>query len=175
MSQRRYVVLTPFPNPQVVAGVLRLRGIDAHVIATKSGVCVVRETSKPEFTDWDIAELFGEQPESADSSDPSDDPANIAGPLSQLSNYGVVLLTAEIGDDVGAEVGVSGLVTAVRYVGGERGDEVAAGMLLNTVDSKVESLVLGDVDLDKDAISTAELTVEDVAQLLGEDGEENRP
>lgn len=172
MSRRRYVVLTPFPRPDIVAGILRLRGIDAHVIATKSGTCVVWDTAKPKFTDWDIAELLGGEPEAPgdEPSNSSDNPDNIAGPLSALSSYGVVLLTAEIGDDVGAETGVSGVVTAVRYLGGKRGETLQAGMMLNVLDPQVEYLVLGDVDLDAEAINTAELAICDVEKLLGKAG-----
>ncbi len=168
MSKRRYLVLTPFPRPEIVAGTLRLRGISAYVVGTKSGACVVRDVDKPLFTDWDIAELLGaESSKSAEPEDPSDNPDNLAGPLSQLSNYGVVLLTAELGDDVGAETGVSGLVTAVRYINGKRGDDVAAGMLLNVVDPKVEHLILGDLDLDKEGILTSDLSLQDVEKYLG--------
>lgn len=168
MSKRRFVILTPFPRPEIVAGTLRLRGISAYVIGTKSGACVVREVDKPMFTDWDIAELLGGESESTpDEDDPSDNPDNIAGPLSELSNYGVILLTAELGDDVGAEAGVSGMVTAVRYMKGERGVDVQAGMLLNVVDPKVEHLIVGDIDLDKDAILTSELSLKDVEKHLG--------
>lgn len=63
MSLRRFVVLTPFQQPEVVAGILRLRELAAQVIGTDSGVCVVHEVAKPEFTDWDIAELLGDAPQ----------------------------------------------------------------------------------------------------------------
>ncbi|MDP9805599.1 hypothetical protein J2S70_000181 [Trueperella bonasi] len=168
MSKTRYVVLTPFARPEIVAGTLRLRGIEAHVIGTKSGVCVVRDVKKPEFSDWDIAELLGGEPEGqTETEDPSDNPDNIAGPLSELSNYGVVLLSAELGDDVGGESGVSGVVTAVRYLSGKRSEEVQAGLLLNAVDLKVEQLIVGDIDLATHAIATADLTIDDVAKYLG--------
>lgn len=168
MSKRRYVVLTPFARPEIVAGTLRLRGLEAYVVGTKSGVCVVRDVDKPTFTDWDIAELLGGEPDVApEQENPSDNPDNIAGPLSELSDYGVVVLTAELGDDVGGEAGVSGMVTAVRYLKGERGEDVQAGTLLNVVDPKVEHLIIGTVDLGKDAILTSDLSVQDVEKYLG--------
>ncbi|QOR46799.1 hypothetical protein INS90_05710 [Trueperella pecoris] len=170
-SRRRFVVLTPFSQPEVVAGILRLRGIDAHVVATESGVCVVREVMKREFADWDIAELLGGEPEPVDEpADPSDDPENIVGPLSELSAYGVVLITAELGDDVGGEAGVSGLVSAVRYVHGERGEEVQAGIMLNMLDSLVERLVIGSADAAQIGIATMDLTLVDVERILGTGG-----
>lgn len=167
MSSRRFVVLTPFGQPDIVAGILRLRGLDARVIATNSGVCVVHDVAVPAFTDWDIAELLGGEPEPAqgEPANPADDPDNLAGPLSALSEFGVVLLTAELGDDVGSEAGLSGMVTGVRYLGGLRGEEVQAGILLNTLDPKVESLVINGAA--GEGISSMDLSLADVERILG--------
>ena len=164
MSSRRFVVLTPFGQPDIVAGILRLRGLDARVIATNSGVCVVHDVAVPAFTDWDIAELLGGEPEPAqgEPANVADDPDNLAGPLSALSEFGVVLLTAELGDDVGSEAGLSGMVTGVRYLGGLRGEEVQAGILL---DPKVESLVINGAA--GEGISSMDLSLADVERILG--------
>lgn len=169
MSSRRFVVRTPFSQPELVAGVLRLRGLEAKVVATKSGVCVVHDVAAPTFTDWDIAELLGGEPEPAqdEPANPADDPDNLAGPLSALSSYGVVLLTAELGDGVGSESGLSGMVTGVRYLGGLRGEEVQAGILLNTLDPKVEDLVINGAA--GEAISSMDLSLSDVERILGGD------
>ena len=59
------------------------------------------------------------------------------------------------------------MVTAVRYLKGERGEDVQAGTLLNVVDPKVEHLIIGTVDLGKDAILTSDLSVQDVEKYLG--------
>lgn len=169
MSLRRFVVLTPFQQPEVVAGILRLRELAAQVIGTDSGVCVVHEVAKPDFTDWDIAELLGDAPQEL-AAEGADDPDNLAGPLSALSAYGVVLLTAELGDDVGSESGLSGMVTGVRYLNGKRDEEVQAGILLNMLDPKVESLVINGAG--GEGISAMDLTLVDVERILGKPGKD---
>lgn len=152
-STRRYVILTPFDKADVVAAVLKLRNIHADVVATASGACVVRELPAVEFDDWDISELLAGGSSGADEgtgeSDPSDDPDHVAGLLSKLSKYGVVLLTAEIGEDVGLEAGTSGLVQAVRVQNGRRTEDIPAGLVLNTVDPVIESLILGSKSIEE--------------------------
>lgn len=158
-STRRYVILTPFDKADVVAAVLKLRNIHADVVATASGACVVRELPAVEFDDWDISELLGSTTEATGElpepdrapgeSDPSDDADHVAGLLSKLSKYGVVLLTAEIGEDVGLEAGTSGLVQAVRVQNGKRTEDIPAGLVLNTVDPVIESLILGSKSIEE--------------------------
>ncbi|MDO5025863.1 MAG: hypothetical protein Q4E03_05040 [Trueperella sp.] len=146
-SRRRYVVLTPFDRLEALAGILKLRRIDADVVLTQNGVVVVKEFPAPVYQDWDISELLGDSPEAdatAELENIAADPHQVAALLSQLSQYGVVLLLAELGEDVGLESGVSGQVTAVRYQGGIRGEELAAGLILNSMDPLIEQLVLGD-------------------------------
>ena len=46
---KRYVVLTPFDLPEVVAGILALNHIDAAVVMTESGAVVVRELAAPQY------------------------------------------------------------------------------------------------------------------------------
>ena len=45
---KRYVILTPFDKPEVVAGILALHGIDARVVQTDSGALVVRDLPEPQ-------------------------------------------------------------------------------------------------------------------------------
>ncbi|MCI5825138.1 MAG: hypothetical protein MR006_00510 [Arcanobacterium sp.] len=179
-SRKRYVVLTPFAQTEVVAGVAALHGIEADVVATQSGAVLVRDVPVPTFDDWDISELLGvaasdsaealssaaaeaseklagagalqgdtgvrEEPsQQADLDQQVDDtdPFAVAAVFSRLSPYGVVLFQAELGDDVGGEDGVSGLVSAQRVIGGKAGEELHAGLLLNSLDPELEDLVLG--------------------------------
>lgn len=182
-SRNRYVVLTPFPKAEVVAAILRLRKVAARVVPTGSGACVVWEVAAPTFTDWDISELLGPGAESTEKSAETDTdalrpeeqelsaatPETVAGPLSELSKYGVVLFSAQLGEDVGGEAGVSGMVQAVRFLGGERGEEIPAGIALNAVDPLVESLVIGTGDEVPAGIETAAMDVDAVRRLLGEE------
>lgn len=145
-SQRRYVVLTPFARLEALAGILKLRHIEADAVMTQNGVVVVKELPPQVYQDWDISELLGESadlPAASEREELADDPYQVAALLSQLSQYGVVLLLAELGEDVGLETGVSGQVAAIRYQGGQRGEELAAGLILNSMDPLIEQLVLG--------------------------------
>lgn len=58
-SARRYIILTTFEHPHIVAAVLSLRGITASVVPTEYGAVVVRDIPVKEFDDWDISELLG--------------------------------------------------------------------------------------------------------------------
>ena len=147
-SRKRYVVLTPFDNPLVIASLLLLHNVKADVASTGSGVAVIGELESKQFDDWDISELLGgETPvpeaDSKEDADINQDPAEIARVFANLSNYGVVLFVAELGDDVGGEAGVSGLVTAQRFVKDRTPEELSSGLLLNSLDPKIEGFVLG--------------------------------
>lgn len=79
--------------------------------------------------------------------DITDDPIAAAKVFSQLTAYGVILFQAELGDGVGGEEGVSGLVRAQRVLRGKLGEEIPAGLLINTLSPDIEQLVLGLKDI----------------------------
>ena len=85
-------------------------------------------------TESDLTEEF--------TAETSRDPVFIAQTISQLSPYGVVLFTVELGDDIGGESGVSGLVHAQRVVNGEITEELAPGMVLAVLDQRIEDLLI---------------------------------
>lgn len=163
-AARRYVILTPFKKVNVVAGICSLHHIDAWVVPSKSGSLVVRDLPVPTFSDWDISELLGdeapaEKPAEGGSPDPesleevdeatsdevdSDDPMAVALTLARLARRGVLLLQAELGTDVGNEAGVSGLITGQQVAVGQAPVDIPAGVIVNTVDSLVEELLLGE-------------------------------
>ncbi|QJC21873.1 hypothetical protein [Arcanobacterium buesumense] len=177
-SAHRYLILTTFQDPQVVAAILTLRSISAMTLPTDSGVVVMHDIPVKSFDDWDISELLGTVDkvasedisfvEDSDNADISDQPELVAAMLSRLSPYGVVLLTAQLGDDIGAEEGTSGLVSAVRFIDGQRDEDIPAGLLLNVIDPVIELLMLGQTDPATLPGVVAELSVEEVAQILGE-------
>ncbi|WP_124053755.1 hypothetical protein [Arcanobacterium ihumii] len=169
-SRKRYVILTPFDKTEVVAAILRLRGIDAEVVMTNSGVVVYHDLPVKSFDDWDISELLGPSDDatlsaSDDSMPDSDNPQTVAAHLSNVSQFGVVLMVAELGDDVGGEAGVSGLVTAHRVMAGELGEEIAPGLLLNSIDPVIEQIVLGSANVEG-ALATNDLKQSFLDRLL---------
>lgn len=85
-------------------------------------------------TESDLTEEF--------TAETSRDPVFIAQTISRLSPYGVVLFTVELGDDIGGESGVSGLVHAQRIVNGEITEELAPGMVLAVLDQRIEDLLI---------------------------------
>ncbi|QRV01472.1 hypothetical protein JTE88_04995 [Arcanobacterium phocisimile] len=187
-SARRYLVLTPFNHTKMIAAVSKLRGIEAVAVSTSSGVALVRELPVPEFADWDISELLGSSPApeidtldgSGDTpeSEPtelSDSPELVASLFSELSPYGVVLITADLGDDIGTESGTSGMVNAVRFLNGRRGEDIPAGLLLNSLDPIIEALILGEekaADLPGAITEMTLAEVEAVMASLSADGGE---
>ncbi|XCB29913.1 hypothetical protein RQN30_12360 [Arcanobacterium hippocoleae] len=168
---QRYLVLTPFAKANVLEKVLRIRKLAANVMRTDSGAVVYHDLLVKEYDDWDIAELLGAPAESkpniaeseesaaaANSGDAdaaafvnsdaeftaenSENPEFIAKVLSLLSPYGVILFTVELGDDIGGESGVSGIVHAQRVVNGKITEEIAPGLLLAVIDPQIEDLLI---------------------------------
>ncbi|MDP9801736.1 hypothetical protein J2S49_001812 [Arcanobacterium wilhelmae] len=163
---KRHVILTPFAEAQVVAAVLAMRGVEAFAVPSSAGVLVVVDEDAAEFGEWDISELLGEDPESAEGREPTAAEA-AASALSELSDYGVVVMVAELGDDVGSEPGVSGMVKAHRVNAGERGEDLSAGQLINNLPDEVEDLLIGaDVRAVPDAIDTADLGPTEIQEIL---------
>ncbi|MDR6938910.1 hypothetical protein [Arcanobacterium hippocoleae] len=168
-SFRRYLILTPFADAAVVSRILELRKLHAAVVDTDSGVLVYRDLPPKKYDDWDISEILGGSDTGTSQADPKvafapdspvidfqnleftaeseRDPVLVAKFLSQLSQYGVVLFTVELGDDVGGEAGVSGLVHATRVVAGQMQEELAPGLTLAVLDPKVEELLIAPPNL----------------------------
>lgn len=211
MSSRRYVIMTPFHKPEVLAGICKLHDLDVWVVPADDGALVVRDLPVKEYDDWDIAELLGDAPSSGapdnaaqggspaggdsapsaesdaeataarstgdagtvakdgadgaeedqsdsaeedqsdsapeDGSDSAeidaDDGVAVARELAKLSRAGVVLLTAELGDDVGQEAGVSGMVTGMSILSTGESKDVPAGILVATAPQILEDLLIG--------------------------------
>ncbi len=144
---KRYAILTPFDQAEVVAGIAALQKLDVDVVPTKSGALVVRELPVPQYDEWDIRNILG--PDDSDfeelgQGNPSDNAPAVAAFFSRLSGYGVVLVAVDLGDDTGFELVLSGVVRARRYLEWRRRlKEVPAGLLLNALDPVVERIVLG--------------------------------
>lgn len=139
------VILTPVAEAADLAALMSLRGISGEVLSTQAGTIVWQRLAADESDPFDA--LLGDErpiPPSVDA---------LAAALSEIIPYGVVVLMAwlESGD---VEPGVSGQITARRYMRGEAEEKLAAGLILNTCDPLVEDLLLGRVtpeDVDESA------------------------
>ncbi|MCF2706292.1 hypothetical protein I6E29_03285 [Arcanobacterium haemolyticum] len=144
---KRYAVLTPFEKADVVAGIAAIQKLDVDVVPTKSGALIVRELPVPQYDEWDIRNILGpdesDLKELEENGEPSDNAPAVAAFFSRLSKFGTVLIDVDLGEDVGIEAGVSGLVRARRFQNGEPGEEIPSGLLLNALDPVIERVVLG--------------------------------
>ncbi|MGV9182589.1 hypothetical protein [Arcanobacterium canis] len=165
---KRCVILTPFAEKEIVAAVLAMRGVAAYVIPSDAGVLVALDEATEEFHDWDISELLGDSDTNKKEPTPTE---YAAGALSVLTDYGVVVMEVSLGDDVGSEPGVSGLVKAHRVQSGERGEDLHAGQLINALPDEIEDLLIGgDLASFPNAMNTAELSPQDLQSVLNKRG-----
>lgn len=67
----------------------------------------------------------------------------VARAISRLSKYGAVALMSWLVEGDGVEPGVSGRISAQRYVGGEPEETIPAGLLLGAMPAATEDLLLG--------------------------------
>ncbi|WP_243106966.1 hypothetical protein [Actinomyces lilanjuaniae] len=130
------VVVTPVASAQALAALCAVSDLECIVVPSTSGALAVRQLVSA-HEEWDISELVG----GADT-EPAE-AAELAASLSRVSRAGVVLMTADLATDVGIESGLSGTVTARRYVEAEAGEEASAGLLLASMDQVVEDVLLG--------------------------------
>lgn len=161
---QRYLVLTPFAEADILRKVLQIRKLNANVAATSSGAIVYRDLPAKSYQDWDISELLGTAGDSVDDSahsqsnelnadfrmqpdamfttQTSQDPVFVARVISYFSEYGVLLFTVELGEDIGGEAGVSGIVHVQRVVNGKITEELPPGMVLSMLDSQIEDILI---------------------------------
>lgn len=66
-----------------------------------------------------------------------------AATLSRAATDGVVLFISQVGEDVGVEHGISGHVSAQRFVDGKPGEELPAGVLIAQSSETLEEIILG--------------------------------
>ncbi len=151
------VVLTPVASAQALAALCALDGVFVDVVPTERGAVVVRAVevggssgssdaagepaeaqpaeAEPAEAEWDISELV-------DDAIPAE-AAELAARISLLTRQGVVLVTAALTEDGALDAGLSGQITARRYVGGDAAEDVPAGLVIAGADDVVEDLLLG--------------------------------
>ncbi len=131
------VVLAPTDNPEFLEAVLRLMSADAQVVKLNPWAAAWMEVAaSPSQEEETAAFLTGSRPvpEQVD---------KVARVISRISRHGAVAIVSWLSEDAGYEPGVSGMITAKRYVAGEPEEDLDAGLLLNDMDQKTEDLLLG--------------------------------
>lgn len=131
------LVLSPLSNTGALEGLLHLAGVNAQVVMLKPWAAVWMEVPWEQSEEDEMAAfLTGERqpPEAVD---------KVARVISGLSNYGAVVLVSWLNDNTGIEPGVSGQITAKRYLAGEPEEDIPAGLVLNSIDGRAEDLLLG--------------------------------
>ena len=123
------VVVTPISSAPALAGLCAMAKIDADIVPTRHGALAVRVIGHTGEMDAD--ELLTGAPAPA---------VELARTLSRTTKLGVVLLTSHLGE---GDEGLTGTITGRRYIAGEPGDEVPAGLILSGADAVVENLLLG--------------------------------
>lgn len=120
------VVLTPVADARILARLMGLVKIDWPVFPTRTGASAATILEIDEMT-----ALAGSMPTEA---------VRVAAALSQTSEFGVVLLTSQVGE---SEEGATGQVQAVRFVGGKEVEKLSPGVVLAGADETVDSVVFG--------------------------------
>ena len=99
----------------------------------------------------------------------ADDKEGVARALAKLSRAGVILLTSELGEDVGLEEGVSGIITALVYDSDGTATETPAGLIVATSEEILEDLLLGNrvPEKIKGAVRSGEFDTTAIERLAG--------
>ena len=131
------LVLAPIPSPGALHSLLALSGLKLSVVRLKPWTAIWQrvETQPTDEEELD-ALLSGQRPMPA----PIDEAARV---VSRLSKYGAVAVMSWLVEGDGVEPGVSGRITAQRYVNGQPEETIPAGGLLGAMPQATEDLLLG--------------------------------
>ena len=131
------LVLAPIAHPEVLHSLLALSDVRESVVRLKpwTAVWLRVETTPTDEEELDVL-LTGTRP-MPDAVD------RVARAVSGLSKYGAVALMSWLVEGDGVEPGVSGRISAQRYVAGEPEETIPAGLLLGSMPQATEDLLLG--------------------------------
>lgn len=130
------LVLAPFDSAQALGALLKITNTAAEVVKLDPWAAAYLEV-RGELPEEDASTLLtGSRP-----APPAVD--RVARVISRISRFGSVAIVSWLSEDNGFEPGVSGMVTAKRYVGGEPEEDISAGVLLGSLGSRAEDLLLG--------------------------------
>ncbi len=131
------LVLAPIPSAEALHSLLALSGLTVDVVRLKPWTAVwLRVETRP--TDEEELDAL-----LTDTRAMPDEVDKVARVISRLSKYGSVALMSWLVEGEGVEPGVSGRISARRYVSGAPEDEIPAGLLLGSMPQATEDLLLG--------------------------------
>lgn len=131
------LVLAPVPSPEALHALLGLSGIRETVVRLKPWTAVWLRVETHPSADDELASLLEDSrpmPARVD---------EVARAVSRLSKYGAVAMMSWLVEGEGVEPGVSGQITARRYLHGEPEEDIPAGVLLGAMPPATEDLLLG--------------------------------
>lgn len=131
------LVLAPIPSAEALHALLSLSGYALNIVRMKPWSAVWIQVRNVPADEDEFDSLLPEEREMPEIVD------EVARAVSRLSKYGSVAIMSWLVEGEGAEVGVSGQLTARRYVSGEPEDAIPAGVLLGCIPEAAEDLLLG--------------------------------
>ena len=131
------LVLAPLPSPEALHSLLALSGIRESVVRLKPWTGVWLRVETQPTGEEELEELLTGKRAMPDEVD------RVARVVSRLSKYGSVALMSWLVEGEGVEPGVSGRISAQRYVNGQPEDDIPAGLLLGAMPQATEDLLLG--------------------------------
>ncbi len=131
------LVLAPLPSAQALFSLLSLGGHLHDVVRIKPWSAAWIQVQEAAAEEDEFASLLAEEREM-----PAEVDA-VARAVSRLSKFGAVAMMSWLVEGNGVEPGVSGQITARRYVSGQPEDPIPAGVLLGSLPQAAEDLLLG--------------------------------
>lgn len=131
------LVLAPLPSPGALHSLLALAGLKEAVVRLRPWTAVWLRVETAPSPEDELASLAGGGREMPG---PVDEVARV---VSRLSKFGAVAIMSWLVEGEGIEPGVSGQITARRYVQGQPEEDIPAGVLLGSMPPATEDLLLG--------------------------------
>ncbi|HZK06339.1 MAG TPA: hypothetical protein VFC82_10940 [Actinomycetaceae bacterium] len=128
------LVLTPIASAEVLAGLASVAGLECTVVPSKGGA--VAAMYLPEGDPFD--DLTGDAPKEA---------LALAKAISIITKIDVVLMVSRFSGP-GSEASPEGKLSAWRIAGAEIAGEIPAGLVVSSLDTTVEDLVIGEKRLE---------------------------
>ncbi len=131
------LVLAPVSSPEALHSLLTLAGIREAVVRLKPWTAVWLRVETVPTPEDELEALLSDERPMPDAVD------RVARVVSRLSKYGSVAVMSWLVEGEGVEPGVSGQITARRYVAGNPEEDIPAGVLLGSMPAATEDLLLG--------------------------------